>query len=80
MTFFRLDAGSTTMAFSADDYRLMARTFRLRAADETRADEIDRLHQAARRYERLAREDDALSAAAAPKRHGFPLTAMRFGP
>jgi hypothetical protein len=32
----------------------MARTFRLRAADETRNAEISRLIEAARRYEKLA--------------------------
>jgi len=43
------------MDFSADDYRLMARTFRLRAADETRDSEVERLLASARRYEALAR-------------------------
>jgi hypothetical protein len=42
------------MTFSTEDYRLMARTFRLRAADETSTDEITRLVEAARKYERLA--------------------------
>jgi hypothetical protein len=44
------------MDFSADDYRLMARTFRLRAADETRDGEVERLMASARRYEALARD------------------------
>lgn len=42
------------MTFSSEDYRLMARTFRLRAADETRGDEITRLVETARKYEKLA--------------------------
>jgi hypothetical protein len=43
------------MEFSAEDYRLMARTFRLRAADATLQDEIERLVGAARRHEQLAK-------------------------
>jgi hypothetical protein len=43
------------MEFSSDDYRLMARTLRLRAADEMRSEEIVRLVSAARKYEHLAR-------------------------
>jgi len=47
------------MDFSQDDYRLMARTFRLRAADECNSEEIERLVASARRYEELARQSVA---------------------
>jgi len=47
------------MDFSQDDYRLMARTFRLRAADECKSEEIERLVASARRYEELARQSVA---------------------
>ena len=56
------------MAFSAADYRLMARTFRLRAADERRMAEIDRLIGSAHRYEALARLADEDEKAAARAR------------
>jgi hypothetical protein len=48
------------MEFSAADYRLMARTFRLRAADEISESDIERLVAAARRYESLARRAEKL--------------------
>jgi hypothetical protein len=48
------------MEFSAADYRLMARTFRLRAADEGSEREIERLVAAARRYEWLAKRTELL--------------------
>jgi hypothetical protein len=48
------------MEFSAADYRLMARTFRLRAADEISEGEIQRLIAAARRYESLAQRAEQL--------------------
>ena len=51
------------MAFSAADYRLMARTFRLRAADEPSTTEIERLIASAQRYESLARRADRLEKA-----------------
>ena len=53
-------AGSSIMEFSAADYRLMARTFRLRAADEVSEPDIARLIAAARRYESLARRAEKL--------------------
>jgi len=51
------------MAFSAADYRLMARTFRLRAADEPSEGEIERLVASAKRYETLARRAERLEKA-----------------
>ena len=51
------------MTFSAADYRLMARTFRLRAADEPSNGKIERLVASAKRYESLARRAERLEKA-----------------
>jgi hypothetical protein len=67
----------TIMRFTPEDYRLMARTFRLRAADESRREETDRLLAAARRYEQLARDMLEAEKAAGHSRT-FTLSALRF--
>ena len=65
------------MSFTPEDYRLMARTFRLRAADEARREETDRLLASARHYEKIARDMLEAERQARPPKP-FTLSALRF--